>query len=215
MSSKSAKRMAVASTLIVAGSIAYTASSPRQSISAPEITQGTSINMLRRTDPTEQCMSRTNLNEVEKMLTPQQLKNYLGIGSPEPSDPKVYVAWRGWQGPGVYDFEASGCKTSYIDDVQKLNNYAYVFGREPRQAVHGEAGVGKLQPVTPQLKEAVDKCKLITPPPNAPHRFENIQHPNYKLVGNSFPARIVLGEITFLQSHPSIEKAIVKYFTGK
>jgi hypothetical protein len=88
-------------------------------------------------------------------LSDAQLFNLLGIGGPTPENVKTYKVGLGWQGAGKYVFlSAEGFETNYLTKVEHLNNWTYVITRKKRDAP--EDG-GKLQPVDPALKKAVDK----------------------------------------------------------
>lgn len=96
-------------------------------------------------------------------LSPDQLNKYLGIGNTRPDKADIYLSVLGWQGPGVYKFFAGShgryvYETPYITEKQKMNDWSYV--------IYGKSGlaplVGKsLQPVTPEVKAAVDQKSIV------------------------------------------------------
>jgi|GEM_PF-1580284 hypothetical protein len=95
-------------------------------------------------------------------LTPDQLNKYLGIGNAKPDKANSYLSVLGWQGPGVYKFFAGshGKNTYdvYIAEKQHMNNWSYViYGKFGAPLSMGKAP----QPVTPEVKAAVDRKSII------------------------------------------------------
>jgi hypothetical protein len=85
-------------------------------------------------------------------LSRSELSTYLNIKPYRPELSKMFEAWGGWAGPGIYIFERMDFKTPYIDKEQQLNDWNYVLYGRPRmnQLDH------KIGHISPVIKMAVD-----------------------------------------------------------